>query len=309
MVVPVGDGRLFTGQDRQLAVNEIAEIEPRGVDISSVAEHEIHRHVERIIAVTFVAKAVVEHERQHPGAMRIGVFPDVAAKALETIGPAFGKRRIGEQGGGDRLKREADAKLLHHVGLARIIEIDLDGASAQHHVEPELADPRHVIEHDLVAAFGHDRQFGAALVGPHAEPEEAQAQFIADRLALHEVPPALRAAFVEVGERRPRQFELSRGLKADRAVRAGQCDDLAALLDRSPTKFSQAKQQLADPARLVPARRAVIVEAIDELLMLGPDPPIFARLLAAGKDRNQIGAGFDERRSAKIGSGCHSKRA
>ena len=75
---------------------------------------------------------------------RVGVFPDVAAEALEAVGLALGERRIGEQRGRDRLQREADAELLHHVGFGRIVEIDLDGAGAQHHVEAELADPRHV---------------------------------------------------------------------------------------------------------------------------------------------------------------------
>ena len=62
-----------------------------------------------------------------------------------AVGLAFGERRIGEQRGGERLQREADAELLHHVGFGRIIEIDLDRAGPQHHVEAEAADPRHVV--------------------------------------------------------------------------------------------------------------------------------------------------------------------
>ena len=293
MVDPVGDRRPLAGQHRQFAVEEIAEAEARGVDIFAVAEDEIHRHVERIVAVALVAEAVVEHERQHAGARRVGVFPDVAAEALEAVGLALGERRIGEQRGRHRLQREADAEFLHHVGLGRIVEIDLDGAGAKHHVEPELADARHVLAHDLVAALGHHRQFVAALVGPHAEPEEAEPEPVADRLDLLEVAPAFGAALVQVLERRARQFELARGLEADGAVGAGQRDDLAAFLDRLPAELGQPLEQVADPAGLVPGRRAMVAQAIDELLMLGADAPILARLLAAREDGEQIVAALD----------------
>ena len=109
----------------------------------------------------------------------------------EAVRLAFGEGRVGEQGGGDRLQRQADAELLRHVGFGRIVEVDLDGAGAQHHVEAEAADLRHVVEHDPVAALGHDRQLAARLVRPHAEAEEADAELVADRLDLVEVPPGL----------------------------------------------------------------------------------------------------------------------
>ena len=207
---------------RQLAVEEIAEAFAGDVDIFAVAEDEIHRHVERIVAVAFVAEAVLEDEGQHAGARRVGVFPDVAAEALVAVGLALGERRVGEERGGDRLQRQADAEFLHHVGFGRIVEVDLDGAGPQHHVEAELADPRHVAQHDVVAALGHDRQIGAGLVRPHAEAEEAEAEPVADRLALLEVAAGLGAGFVEVLERRAGQFELAGGLQADGAVGAGQ---------------------------------------------------------------------------------------
>ena len=104
----------------------------------------------------------------------------------------------------------------------RIVEIDLDGAGAQHHVEAEGADARHVVEHDLVAALGHDRQLGAGLVGPHAEAEEAEAE-LRSPTALHllQVAAGLGAGLVEILERRARKLELAGGLQADRAVGAG----------------------------------------------------------------------------------------
>ena len=85
---------------------------------------------------------------------------------------------------------------------------------------PRLPTLRHVPEHDLVAPLGHDRQLVAALVGPHAEPEEAEAEPVADRLALLEVTRRLGAGQVQIGERRARQFELAGRLQADVAVRS-----------------------------------------------------------------------------------------
>ena len=204
------------------------------VDVLAVAVDEVHRHIERIVAVALVAEPVLEDEGQHAGAVGVGVFPDVAAEALVAVGLAFRERRVGEERGGDRLQREADAELLHHVGFDRIVEIYLDGAGAKHHVEAETADLRHVVEHDRVAALGHDRQLGARLVRPHAEPEEAESQPLADRLALVEMASRLGAGLVQVLQRRAAQLELARGLQADVPVRAAQRDDVAALDDRLP---------------------------------------------------------------------------
>ena len=176
--------------------------------------------------------------------------------------------------GGDRLKRQPDPELLHHVGLARIIEVGLDGAGAEHHVEPEAADLGHVVEHDLVAALGHDRQLGAGLVGPHADAEEAKPELLADRLALLEMAAGFGAALVEVFERRARQLELARRLEADGAIVARERDDIAVLDDRPPAVLGEPVEQVADAAGLVVGRRAMVGGAIDELLMLGAEPPI-----------------------------------
>jgi hypothetical protein len=169
---------------------------------------------------------------------------------------------------------------LRHVRLRLIVEVHLDGAGAQHHVEPQAADAGHVAQHDPVAAFGHDRQLVAALVRPHAEAEEAEAEAIADGLDLVEVTAGLGAGFVQIAQGGAGQFELAGRFEADRAVGAGQGDDVAALLDRAPAIFGQALEQIANAAGLVIARRAVIGEAVDELLVLGADPPSLARLLA-----------------------------
>jgi hypothetical protein len=64
----------------------------------------------------------------------------VASEGEEAVGLAFGEGRVGEQGGGERLQGQADPELSHHVGFRRIIEINLYGAGAKHHVEAEAAD-------------------------------------------------------------------------------------------------------------------------------------------------------------------------
>ena len=295
MVGPVGQARALAGQRGQLAGHEVAEALPGGVDVPAVAEHEVHRHVEHVVDIAFVAEARVEHERQHAGAVRIGVRPDVAAVRKEAVGLALGERRIGEQRRRQRLQRQADAELLRHVRFRPIVEVGLDRAGAQHHVEAHAADARHVPQHDVVAALGHDRQRFARLVGPHAEAEEALAGLGADLLDLAQVPSGLGASLVQVLQRRAGQLELAGGLQADGAVGAGHRDDVPAFLDRRPAELAQGQQQVADAARLLVGRGVEIGGAIDELLVLGADPPGVARLLARGHRFGELPDVLDQR--------------
>src|SRR5699024_186165 len=106
MVGPITQARLFAGQLRQLAIEERAEAFAGDVDVPALPEYEVHRHVEHVLAVALVAKAILEHEGEHARAVRVRVLPDVTAEALEAVWLAFGERRIGEQGGGDWLKSE-----------------------------------------------------------------------------------------------------------------------------------------------------------------------------------------------------------
>ena len=62
----------------------------------------------------------------------------------KAVGPAFAERRVGEQRGGDRLQRQADAEFLHHVGFGGEIEIHLHRAGAEHHLQAIAADLGHV---------------------------------------------------------------------------------------------------------------------------------------------------------------------
>src|SRR3954454_23453519 len=102
----------------------------------------------------------------------------------------------------------------------------------------------------------------------------------------------LRAGEMEMLERRTRELELPGRLEADRAVGAGQGDDLAAFLDRLPAKLGHRHQQVANAAGLVIGGRAMVGAAIDELLVLGADPPRILRFLTAREGREQIVAGL-----------------
>src|SRR3546814_6736583 len=67
MVVPVGKAWLLARQRGKIALQEVAEALPRGVDIFAVAKDEIHRHIEHIVDIAFIAETLVEHEGQHAG--------------------------------------------------------------------------------------------------------------------------------------------------------------------------------------------------------------------------------------------------
>ena len=86
-------------------------------------------------------------------------------------------------------------------------------------------------------------------------------------------------------------------------------DHLAALLDGAPAVLGQAEQKVADPTRLRVAGSTVVGHAIDELLVLGADAPVIARLLPGREDRQEVVAALDRPGIAILGSGCHRKRA
>src|SRR3546814_18416036 len=106
------------------------------------------------------------------------------------------------------------------------------------------------------------------------------------------MPRRLGARLVQIVERGARKLELPGGLEADRAVGAGQRDDLARFLDRLPAEFGEARQQVADAAGLVIARCVKIALGIDELLVHGADPPAFLRLLAAREAVDELATVF-----------------
>src|SRR3546814_7343063 len=78
-LLPILLRRLLARKGGQPAIQEVPEALARRVDIAAVAVDEIHRHIERIVGIAFIAEAVLEHEGQHAGAAGVGVRPDMAA--------------------------------------------------------------------------------------------------------------------------------------------------------------------------------------------------------------------------------------
>src|SRR3546814_6715695 len=155
-------------------------------------------------------------------------------------------------GGGERLKGETDAELLGHVGFGAIVEIGLDGAGSEHHVEAEIADLGHVAQHDLVAALGHDGEVGAGLVRPHAEAKETEPQPFARFLAAGEVAPGLGTRLVKSLKLRAGELQLAGGLETDGPVRPRQRDGVAALDQRLPlTAAGEGFEEIASAAGTV----------------------------------------------------------
>ncbi len=88
---------------------------------------------------------------------------------------------------------------------------------------------------------------------------------------------------MQVGERRTRQFELAARLEANRAaaMRVGETDQVAALVDRVPSRERlHARQHLADATRPLVGDGGEIFDAEAELLVLRPDPPLGLRFFA-----------------------------
>ena len=159
MVDPVAHRRLSAGQIARATIHEPAE-RHLGLVIASVPHHKEHGHIERPFGVIREAEIVRIGDGQNTRALTVDVAPHLGAERQEAVGLGFGEGRVGEQGGGDRLKLETDLHLLAHVGLGREIEIDLNGGRAVHHVEPIAARLGDAAPHDVVARARHTRCVG-----------------------------------------------------------------------------------------------------------------------------------------------------
>ena len=306
VVVPVTQGRQRARQHVQLAVQELAERLAAGVVVDAVAVAEVHRHVEQVIDVALVAEAVLEHEVQHAGAIRIGIRPDVRAVAQVAVRLALGERRVGKQRGGDRLQRQRHAELLHHVRFAGVIQVDLHRAGAGHHVQAETADLGHVLAHDLVAALRHPRHLVAPPLGLEAHAQETQAKLVSDLAHLAQMAADFLAGLVDGLQRRAGQFQLARGFQRDRGTVATQRDGAAVLLVRRPAEADQPLQQRFDTTLAIERGRAQVIQPEAELLVLGADPPVFAWLFAGRQHLDQLAAVVDRCIGGTAGTG-HGK--
>ena len=121
------------------------------------------------------------------------------------------------------------------------------------------------------------------------------------------MPTRFSAGLMQVFERRARKLKLASGFKADIAVWPAKRNHMIALNNRFPTKARQPGKQIANPARFIIGWRAVVACAVHKFLMLGADAPAFFGLFAASKNRNQVGAAFDDRIIfAGIGACAHA---
>ena len=276
-------------QRGEFAGHEALEVLPGEVDVAAVLEAEVHRHVEDVVDVALVAEAVLEHEVEHAGALSVGIGPDVRAVRQIAVWTSFGKRRIGEQRGGDRLQRQAHAKLPDHVRLAGEIQVHLHGAGARHHVQPERTDLGHVLAHDLVAALGHPRHLVAAPLRLEAHAEEAQPHAVGDRAHFFQMRVHLAAGLMDRLQRRAGQLQLTGRLQRDRSLVARQGDRVFALAGDLPAVAGgEGFQQQLDAALALEGGSAQVVGAKAELLVLGADQPSLARLLAGGEVVGQL---------------------
>ena len=233
-------------------------------------------------------------------------LPDVAAIGVVAAGLSLDEGRVGEQRRGDRLERQPDPHLAHHVELGLEVQIDLHGAGPDHHVEPERPPLRHVVAHDLVAALGHPRDVVPLRARVEAESDQADAELSRHLLHLGEMGVHLVAGLVDGFQRRARQFQLPARLQRDVAVRLGERDGVAVLQHRLPAETRQPLEQRADTPRSLIGRGFEGLQMEHELLVLGADPPVRRRLAALLQEFDQLAPVLDGRALAggRCGHAC-----
>ncbi len=207
--------------------------------------------------------------------------------------------RVGEQGGGQRLQRQRDTELLHHVDFGFEVEVGLHRTSAQHHVEAELALLGHVVAHDLVAPLGHPVHVLARPLRREAQADEARADLARDLLHFVEMLSVLRGCLVQGLERRARELELATRLERDAGAGAQERDRIVALDDRLPAKPRHAFEHGADAVRPVIGQGLQRRGMEAELLVLGAHPPRRGRLVAGSKVLDQLPPILDRRAAAR----------
>src|SRR5690606_35247495 len=129
-----------------------------------------------------------------------------------------------------------------------------------------------------------------------------------DGLDLLQVAADLAAGLVDVLQRRAGQFELPCRLQRHRGATAQQRDGAPVLVDPVPAEARQRLQQRLDAALAVELRRAQVIEAESELLVLGADAPVVLRLLAGSDVPDQLVAAGDGRVAGMAGTG-HAHRS
>ena len=308
MVGPVADTRDIVGYGRQPAGHEIPERLAAGIDVPAVPVHEVHRDIQHVVDVTLKPKTRLEDEGQGTATVRVGIGPDVAAIAEEPGWPSFDKRRVRKQSHGDGLQRQTYPELFDHVRFGLVVEVGLDGAGAQHHVEAEPAFLRHVVAHDPVTGLGHERDLVAPPERRETEPEHAEPELVANFAHLAQVLVQLVAGLVHGLQRRSAQLELPARLKRDRTSGiVGEGNGIAVFDDRLPAEAGHLAQNGGDPVGSIIRHSAQIRATKDELLVLGTDPPRRGRLAAGFEIFEELPL-VGDRRSRRTRHRRHARR-
>ena len=280
VILPILQRGPLSGQRLQLPGEKVTERSAGDVDVA-VPMDEVHRDVQHVVRVALEPHAVLEGERQEPRAVGIGVRPHVAPIAQVAVGRSLPERGVGEQRRGDGLQPQRDPHLLHHVGFGRVIEVHLDRAGPEHHLEPERAAGRHVPAHDAVPPLRHHRHVLVLPFRVVSETEKSHVQPGADLLHLEQVRVHLVTGLMKVFEGRARELDGAARLQRHRLPVQGQRDDVPVLEHRRPAEPLQALQDDADADVALERQGAQVAAAVGEFLVLGPDSPLDGRLAAA----------------------------
>ena len=271
----------------EISVEEITEGAAGDVDVA-VAIDEIHRHlVDQPVHVALEAEAFLEEHRGDAGTGVVGVGPDMSTVRHPSVRLALVERRIGEQGGGQRLQRQRHTQLLHHVGFAAVVEIDLHGTGPRHHVEAHRADQGHVAFHDGVAPLGHPRHLLALLHRVEAERGEAEIERLRDGADIGVVGLDFGQRVMQRRHQAAGQFELAGRFQRHRGGAAGQPDRVAAIENRLPPGCRDAFEDRADAGGFI-RRRTEIRLGEAELLVLGANGEAGGRLAADGDEVGEL---------------------
>ena len=252
------------------------------------AVDEVHRDVERPVAIRAEDGRVLEHERQDAGPRVVGIAPDPRAVALIATRLRVDDRRGGPQRGQDRGDGVQRAQLAAGVGLVGEIEVGLHRGGALHHLEAARAHGGHVRAHHGVPQLGHPRDVVAPTerTQPADQPCEPEvARGASERL---DVLLEIGDEHPVVGDRPRGELELATGLQGQLRATAGQRDHVATLDGGCPATLGEPVEQRGDPARAVVGRRLAGVDVDADQLVLGAHPPRFARLASTVEVLGQL---------------------
>lgn len=93
--------------------------------VCSIAVYKVHWNVQCIVHVSLKAKPILQDKRQVATAVRVGVCPDMRAPTQKSSGLTLFEWAVGKQCGRDWLQGKTQPELVHHVGFAFKVQVDL----------------------------------------------------------------------------------------------------------------------------------------------------------------------------------------